>query len=212
MAEGKTKPPLLVVDDDRAVRKLLERVALRAGFDVDTAKDGLDAIEMLQRRVYEIVIVDLMMPRVSGYELVQKISSLVPRPTVLVATAMANGDVARLDDSMVRRVIRKPFDIEAVARTLIETAREIADRRATAANTNTAAATTVVTGDPASAAVAAAERAAAAAEKAAIAAHEAASAAQRATSGSSGEAETNTTTNGDPTRLPVVPPKETPSS
>ena len=129
MSEEKKKHTLLVVDDDRAVRKLLERVALRAGFDVDGAKDGQQAIEMLSNRVYEIVIVDLMMPRVSGYELVQKIQSLDPRPTVLVATAMANGDVARLDDSMVRRVIRKPFDIEAVAKVLIETASEIAQRK-----------------------------------------------------------------------------------
>ena len=129
MADG-TKKTLLVVDDDRAVRKLLERVALRAGFDVDTAKDGQHAIEMLEAKSYEIVIVDLMMPRVSGYELVERIQAFNPRPTVLVATAMANGDVARLDDSLVRRVIRKPFDIEAVAKVLIETATEIAERNA----------------------------------------------------------------------------------
>lgn len=136
VGESKKKTPLLVVDDDRAVRKLLERVALRAGFDVDTAKDGQHAIEMLSEKVYQIVIVDLMMPRVSGYELVQRIQSLNPRPTVLVATAMANGDVARLDDSLVRRVIRKPFDIEALARVLAETVREIAERDALAAAPN----------------------------------------------------------------------------
>ena len=59
----------------------------------------------------------------------QKIGALVPRPTVIVATALMNGDVASLDDSMVRRVIRKPFDIEAVAAALIETAQEIAVQR-----------------------------------------------------------------------------------
>jgi hypothetical protein len=41
-----------------------------------------------------------------------------------------NGDVSSLDDSMVRRVIKKPFDINAVASALIETARDIADQRA----------------------------------------------------------------------------------
>jgi DNA-binding response OmpR family regulator len=124
------KTPLLVVDDDRTVRKLLTRIAERAGFDVDSARDGLEALEMMAKKDYEIAIVDLMMPRLSGYELVQKISSLVPRPTVIVATALMNGDVASLDDSMVRRVIRKPFDIEAVASALIETAQEIAAQRA----------------------------------------------------------------------------------
>lgn len=127
--EQKKKTPLLVVDDDRAVRKLLERIAIRAGFDVTPARDGQHAIELLSEQTFEIVIVDLMMPRVSGYELVQKISTMSPRPTVIVATAMTNGDVAKLDDSMVRRVIRKPFDVNAVAKTLVEVAGEIASGR-----------------------------------------------------------------------------------
>ena len=127
--EQKKKTSLLVVDDDRAVRKLLERIAIRAGFDVTPAKDGQHAIELLSERTFEIVIVDLMMPRVSGYDLVQKISTMSPRPTVIVATALTNGDVAKLDDSMVRRVIRKPFDVNAVAKTLVEVAAEIAAGR-----------------------------------------------------------------------------------
>jgi len=124
MAEPR-KTSLLVVDDDKAIRKLLERIALRAGFDVACARDGVEALEMLGVRNYEIAIVDLMMPRLSGYELVQKISALDPRPIVIVATALTNGDVATLDDSMVRRVIRKPFDIKAVAEALIETAKQM---------------------------------------------------------------------------------------
>jgi DNA-binding response OmpR family regulator len=128
--DNKRKTPLLIVDDDKAVRRLLARVAERAGFDVDTAKDGLEALEMLEKKQYDIAIVDLMMPRISGYDLVQKISTLNPRPVVLVATALMNGDVASLDDSMVRRVIKKPFDINAVAAALVETARDIAQQRA----------------------------------------------------------------------------------
>ena len=123
------KTPILIVDDDKTIRKLLERVALRAGFEVDCAKDGVEALEMIEKKNYEIAIVDLMMPRLSGYELVQKISVLDPRPAVLVATAMASSDVASLDDSLVRRVIRKPFDIEAVAKALIETAKQVAEQR-----------------------------------------------------------------------------------
>lgn len=129
VSEEKSKPPLLVVDDDRAIRKLLERIAIRAGFAVDSATDGQHALELLEKKAYDIVVVDLMMPRVSGYELVQKISAIVPRPTVIVATAMTNTDVARLDDSMVRRVIRKPFDVDSVAKMLIEVASEVAAGR-----------------------------------------------------------------------------------
>ena len=124
------KVALLIVDDETAIRKLLAKIAERAGFAVDTARDGLEALEMLGRKNYEIAIIDLMMPRLSGYELVQKISVLTPRPTVIVATALMHGDTASLDDSMVRRVIRKPFDIENVAQALVETARQIAEERA----------------------------------------------------------------------------------
>lgn len=128
MANG-DKKRLLVVDDEKPIRQLLARIALRAGFEVDTANDGVQALEMLQARPYAIAIIDLMMPRLSGYELLQKIASLDPRPVVLVATAMANGDVASLDDSMVRRVIKKPFDVNAVAQALIDTASQIAEQQ-----------------------------------------------------------------------------------
>jgi DNA-binding response OmpR family regulator len=127
---GEAQVSLLVVDDEEAIRTLLARIGERAGFIVDTAKDGVEALEMLQRKEYMIAIVDLMMPRLSGYELVQRISAIKPRPFVIVATALTNGAAASLDDSMVRRVIRKPFDIHAVAAALIETARQIVEARA----------------------------------------------------------------------------------
>src|SRR5687768_4160599 len=122
---GPKKTTLLIVDDDAAIRKLLARIAQRQGFEVDTARDGVDALEKMAERTYQIAIVDLMMPRLSGYELVQKINAIVPRPIVIVATALTNGDVATLDDSLVRRVIRKPFDINAVAQALVDTARQL---------------------------------------------------------------------------------------
>lgn len=127
--EQRKRVPILIVDDEKAVRNLLTRVAQRAGFEAEGAKDGVEALEMLERKTYEIVIVDLMMPRLSGYELIQKINEMKPRPAVIVATALTNGDVASLDDSMVRRVIRKPFDIRAVANALMETARYLTEQQ-----------------------------------------------------------------------------------
>ena len=135
MVTDAEKVPLLIVDDDKAIRNLLAKVAQRAGFAVETAKDGQEALEMIQQNHYEIAIVDLMMPRLSGYELLQHLSTIDPRPTVIVATAMAHSDVASLDDSMVKRVLRKPFDINAVAKALVETAQQIADQRVVAEET-----------------------------------------------------------------------------
>lgn len=121
--------PLLVVDDDAAIRKLLQRIALRAGFAVDTAADGLQALEMLRQKPYDIAIIDLMMPRLSGYDLVQKINDMNPRPCLIVASAATDAAMRSLDDSLVRTVIKKPFDIEAVAKALVETAEFVAKQR-----------------------------------------------------------------------------------
>jgi DNA-binding response OmpR family regulator len=142
---------LLVVDDEEAIRTLLARVGERAGFLVDTARDGVEALEMLRSKDYMIAIVDLMMPRLSGYELIQQISALEPRPFVIVATALTNGAIASLDDSLVRRVIRKPFDIHAVAAGLIETARQIAEARAGDASAPAKVITVAPAGDTAEA-------------------------------------------------------------
>lgn len=148
---GEERISLLVVDDEEAIRTLLARIGERAGFTVDTARDGVEALEMLRRKEYMIAIVDLMMPRLSGYELVQQISTFNPRPFVIVATALTNSAVASLDDSMVRRVIRKPFDIHAVAAGLIETARQIAEARAADASAPAEVITIVPTADAAQA-------------------------------------------------------------
>jgi DNA-binding response OmpR family regulator len=115
-----TKGRLLVVDDDSAIRKLLERIARRAGFEVDEARDGVEALEKLDRVDYDIALIDLMMPRLSGYELVQRIGTREPRPVVIVATALTSGDVSSVDDTLVRMVIRKPFDVQTVVAALNE--------------------------------------------------------------------------------------------
>ena len=127
--DSKGKVSLLIVDDDAPIRKLLERVAVRAGFDADCARDGLEALSMLEQKQYAIAIIDLMMPRLSGYDLVQRISTMSPRPVIIVATAMTNGAIAKIDDTLVRRVIKKPFDINVVAEALIETAKQIAEKQ-----------------------------------------------------------------------------------
>jgi DNA-binding response OmpR family regulator len=119
------KGRLLVVDDDRAIRKLLERIARRAGFEAEGAKDGAEALEMLDRADYDVALIDLMMPRVSGYELVQRISARERRPIIIVATALTNSDIASVDDTLVRHVIRKPFDVHAVVAALNEAVQDL---------------------------------------------------------------------------------------
>jgi two-component system response regulator CpxR len=117
-----TLDKVLVVDDDPAVRALLEIVGTRAGFTVDTAVDGLEALEKLRNEPYLILVVDLMMPRVNGYDVVQQLRNEPRRPGIVVVTAMTGSYIEKLDPEIVQSIVRKPFDVDMFAAVLTEVA------------------------------------------------------------------------------------------
>ena len=108
---------VLVVDDDDAIRALLSTVLRRRGLRVDTARNGVEALEHLGAHPYALVVLDLMMPRMSGYDLLEHLSaaSVLTRPRVLVLTAgmdtrlLTTGPDAA---DLIIGMVHKPFDIE----------------------------------------------------------------------------------------------------
>ena len=103
---------ILVVDDDDAIRALLMRILTRRGFAVDAARNGAEALERLQRCHYAVMLLDLMMPVVSGWEVLAKLESSMPsnRPVIIVLTA--GTEPRDLSAQLVSGTIRKPFDVE----------------------------------------------------------------------------------------------------
>lgn len=71
--EVKTKPTVLVVDDSVTVRKVTSRFLGRQGFNVALAKDGIDAIEILQETKPDIILLDIEMPRMDGFEVATQV-------------------------------------------------------------------------------------------------------------------------------------------
>src|SRR5689334_17741166 len=104
---------ILVVDDDDAIRALLRTVLRRRGFHVDTARNGVDALEQISARRYALIVLDLMMPRMSGYELVDQLvdQPVMSRPRVLILTA-AGGEPLKIHTEMIVGTMQKPFDID----------------------------------------------------------------------------------------------------
>lgn len=121
---------ILVVDDDHSIRNLLRLVAERRGLSVDVAADGAEALQLLSEHQYDLAIIDLMMPRLNGYELVTAIRGFSQRPTLVIATAMTDSLIDMLDAEIVHSIIRKPFDIEIVGSLM---AAIVADRQTNAA-------------------------------------------------------------------------------
>ena len=106
---------VLVVDDEPAIRALVAKIVERAGLPVDSARDGAEAIEMLESNVYAVVVVDLMMPNVDGYALIDYLKHRKGgKPAVIVVSAIESGGLRQLDGSMVHSIVRKPFDIDVL--------------------------------------------------------------------------------------------------
>lgn len=111
----------LVVDDDAGIRILVSRVLARNGFEVDAARDGAEAIEMLLQYDYAVVTLDLMMPRIDGVAVVRYLLQHKPEKltSVIVMTAFGAAALEKVCPP-VARFIEKPFDIDVLIAQALE--------------------------------------------------------------------------------------------
>ena len=105
--------PVLIVDDDDAIRIMVERVLRREKFEVESARDGHEAIEKLSRNDYATILLDLMMPRVDGLGVLRFLETERPQcgKSVIVMTANLHGAAEAAQAKPAFRVLPKPFDI-----------------------------------------------------------------------------------------------------
>ena len=121
---------VLVVEDDDIVRRLLaEYLETHAHVTVESARDGVEALHEITTKPYDVVVLDVMMPKMSGVDLLDSLAalrrdpsvqSLRSLPAVLVITSVSNSEVpdrvlAEHCPELVRRVFRKPLELRALA-------------------------------------------------------------------------------------------------
>jgi CheY-like chemotaxis protein len=103
---------ILIVDDDDAIRAMVERILRREQYDVESARDGFEAIEKLTHNDYGTILLDLMMPRVDGHGVLRFLEKEKEAPPpVIVMTASPQGAHETGSAKPVFRVLSKPFDI-----------------------------------------------------------------------------------------------------
>ncbi|MEM5789424.1 MAG: sigma-54 dependent transcriptional regulator, partial [Syntrophobacteraceae bacterium] len=85
---------ILVVDDERSMREFLELLLAREGYQVQTAANGREALEILQTSPFDLIITDIRMQPVNGLEVLRQCKALSPRTVVIMISAFASTELA----------------------------------------------------------------------------------------------------------------------
>lgn len=104
---------LLVVDDDASNRDVLERRLKRQGYAVDTAENGRQALEMLRERTFDLVLLDIMMPEMDGFEVLKRLKAddrLQNIPIIMISAMSEVDSAVRCIELGAEDFLPKPFD------------------------------------------------------------------------------------------------------
>jgi CheY-like chemotaxis protein len=114
---------VLIVDDDAPIRNLVKQIFKRMGYEGREARDGVEAITLVDEQTPRMIILDLMMPRMNGWEVIEALRErqLIENVPVIVLTAVGAQRTEDLPSLGVRAVLGKPFEIQD----LIATAQRI---------------------------------------------------------------------------------------
>jgi chemosensory pili system protein ChpA (sensor histidine kinase/response regulator) len=110
--EARVQPLVMVVDDSITMRKVTGRVLERHEYEVVTAKDGVDALEKLNERVPDLMLLDIEMPRMDGYELATHMKAdprLRQVPIIMITSRTGEKHRQRAFDIGVDRYLGKPY-------------------------------------------------------------------------------------------------------
>jgi CheY-like chemotaxis protein len=126
-----SKHQVLVVDDDESVRNSVAMLLMAAGYEVSTAKNGFDALLQLRRTQPDLIISDLNMPEMSGFELLSVVRRRFPQiPVVAMSGAYQRGDSVPggvIADGFYAKGYGQPEDLYATVSELIRNSAERAN-------------------------------------------------------------------------------------
>jgi len=115
------RPPyrVLVVEDDPAIRRLVEKLLTRLKIEIDVAGDGRTAIDKLRANRYSAMILDLMIPELDGFEIIEFLKREKVTVPVAVVSAVSQQALTKLDLDVVKLVISKPFDVDEFTKAVL---------------------------------------------------------------------------------------------
>ena len=118
-SEPRPRHRALIVEDDPAIRKLVEKLLKRRQIDVEIAGDGLTAIDKLRHGQFSVLVLDLMVPEANGFEVIDFLKAHNLNVPVAVVSAVSQQALTKLDLDIVKLVISKPFDVDEFTKAIV---------------------------------------------------------------------------------------------
>ena len=110
---------VLIVDDDDDMREVVSQALSEEGYDVQDFGDGATAIETAHRQSFDIAVVNLKMPGISGATVIKQIKERQPELPVVIITGFLEPQTEGLE-GLFNRILHKPFQIEELRETVEE--------------------------------------------------------------------------------------------
>jgi len=127
-AQRTVAPRILLVDDDRDLLVPLAEQLRRDGFDVTTARDGEEALRKLDAAWPDLLIIDLLMPRMDGFTLAREIKARADLPIIVLSAIDAGDDKADLLDEFAEDYVTKPYHYSELRARIQRVLRRVGDR------------------------------------------------------------------------------------
>ncbi|MDM8536882.1 response regulator [Desulfobacterales bacterium HSG17] len=115
------KYQILIIEDETELLKQWENIFKQEGYDVDIAENGKQALELWEKNIYDLVIVDLKMPEVDGREVINTIKSNQPLTQIIIISGHGdNDDMIDAINQHVYKYLAKPADLDEILQAAID--------------------------------------------------------------------------------------------
>lgn len=112
---------ILVVDDEASLREMTAEILMQSGYQVHTAANGREALELLKTQSVDILFSDILMPEMDGHELARQVRQQFPQIKIQLVSGYSQvGDAAHERDELYEKLLHKPFNSDDVLRCIKE--------------------------------------------------------------------------------------------